>query len=215
MINHSKFRVVHDQGRQLCFVGLGVMSRRIAEEFQSHNAITVSLEDLNSKNSEWFASKQFIVITSDVAFKKNVTAQIDRNNGHYFSLVHKDSEISDQTHIGVGTFVYVYTQTLPNENAFIGNHCFISSHCVIAHDVKIHDFCHLSPQCYINLCDIQEGVVVGVQAKIAGQFNHRISIAPYSNIMMNSMVTKTLEKSATYYNNRLVNRGTSLDHRIL
>ena len=215
MIDHNKFQVLYDQGRQLCFVGLGSMSRQIAEDFKSHNALIVSVEELDSKDSDWFANKKFIVITSDVALKKDAVAKIDRNNGSYFSLIHKNTEVSKQTHIGVGTFVYVYTQTLPNEKAFIGDHCFISSHCVIAHNVVIHHFCHLSPQCYINNCDLLEGAVVGVQAKIAGQVNQRISIAPYCNILMNSVITKNIEKSATYYNNRFVNNGTSLDHRIL
>jgi UDP-3-O-[3-hydroxymyristoyl] glucosamine N-acyltransferase len=211
--DHGRYIVLHDQGKQLCFVGLGSMNTQIAQDFM--NSVTISIEELDHKDKSWFDHKQFIVITADVALKKNAVKKIDNYGGSYFSLVHKQSDISDKAHIGVGTFINLYIQTIPNEPAYIGDHCVIGSHCVIAHRVKIHDFCHISPQCYINNCEVFEGSVIGVQAKVVGQVNEKISIAAYSNIMMNSMITKTISTPATYYNNRLVNRGTSLDHRIL
>lgn len=215
MIDHSKFVVAHDQGKQLCFVGVGGMSRKISEDFAPYHAILIPVENLHDKDKAWFSDKQFIVITSDVALQKRAVEVIDSQQGTYFSLIHKSTEISQQTRIGVGTYVNVYASTLPNEHAFIGNHCTIGSYVCLANQVVIHDFCHISPQCYINQCELYEGVVVGVQTKIAGQVNQKISIAPYSNIMMNSMITKSISRPATYFNNRYVNQHTSLDHRIL
>ena len=215
MIDHNKFVVAHDQGKQLCFVGLGGMSRKIAEDFAQHHAILVSVENLADKNSTWFDDKQFIVITSDVALQKKAVELIDSHKGNYFSLINKNTELSQQTRIGVGTFINVYASTLPNEYAYIGNHCTIGSYVCIANQVVIHDFCHVSPQCYINQCELYEGTVIGVQGKIAGQVNEKISIAPYSNIMMNSMISKTISRSGTYFNNRRVSDSTSLEDRIL
>lgn len=215
MVTHNKFNLFNDQDKQLCFVSLSSLSRQIAEEFKEYHASNIAVEDLPADDASWYEDKQFIVVTSDVSLKKKAVAYIEQNQGTFFSVIHKNSEISHKTHIGHGTFVYAYTQTLPNEVAVIGNHCCIGSHVVVGHNVIMHDHCHISPQCYISNCVLNEGVVVGVQSRIMGQFNSKISVASYCNIFMNSTVTKNIEKSATYYNNKLVNHFTSLDHRIL
>ena len=44
--DHGRYIVLHDQGKQLCFVGHGSMNTQIAQDFL--NSVTISIEELQS-----------------------------------------------------------------------------------------------------------------------------------------------------------------------
>jgi UDP-3-O-[3-hydroxymyristoyl] glucosamine N-acyltransferase len=209
----SGFRTLHDQGRQLCFVGLGNMSRLIQKEFPG--SLAVSLEDLDQQSQSWVDSKQFIAITSDVALKQKIVASVEQRNGAFFSLVHELNRISPTTKIGKGCYVDCYNQSLPNDNVEIGNHCLISSFIMLGHHVKIRDFCHISAYCFLNNCELGQGTVVGVSSRIVGKVNQTLQIADYCNILIGSTVTKSINISGTYFHDRKSLSAGSLEHRTL
>ncbi len=209
----SGFRVLYDQGRQLCFVGLGNMSRLIQKEFPG--SLIASLEDLDQQSQSWFDSKQFIAITSDVALKQKIVASVDQHNGAFFSLVHELNRISPTTKIGKGCYVDCYNQSLPNDDVEIGNHCLISSFIMLGHHVKIKDFCHVSAYCFLSNCELGQGTVVGVSSRIVGKVNQTLQIADYCNILIGSTVTKSINISGTYFHDRKSLSAGSLEHRTL
>lgn len=209
----SGFQILHDQGRQLCFVGLGNMSRLIQKEFP--DSVTVSLEDLDQQSQSWFDSKQFIAITSDVALKQKIVASVLQRNGSFFSLVHEQNRISPTTKIGKGCYVDCYNQSLPNDDVEIGNHCLISSFIMLGHHVKIRDFCHVSAYCFLSNCELGQGTVVGVSSRIVGKVNQILQIADYCNILIGSTVTKSINISGTYFHDRKSLSAGSLEHRTL
>lgn len=207
------FRILHDQGRQLCFVGLGNMSRLIQKEFSGSTLI--SLEDLEKQSPSWFNNHQFIVITSDVALKQRIVAQVTDRGGVFFSLVHDLNRIATSTKIGRGCYVDCYNQSLPNDDVEIGNHCLISSFIMLGHHVKIGDFCHVSAYCFLSNCELGQGTVVGVSSRIVGKVNQTLEIADYCNILIGSTVTKSINSSGTYYHDRKSLSAGSLEHRTL
>lgn len=209
----SGFRILHDQGRQLCFVGLGNMSQLIQQEFP--DSLLVSLEDLDQQSQSWFDSKQFIAITSDVALKQKIVAKVEQRNGAFFSLVHELNRISPTTKIGKGCYVDCYNQSLPNDDVEIGNHCLISSFIMLGHHVKIKDFCHVSAYCFLSNCELGQGTVVGVSSRIVGKVNQTLQIADYCNILIGSTVTKSINISGTYFHDRKSLSAGSLEHRTL
>jgi UDP-3-O-[3-hydroxymyristoyl] glucosamine N-acyltransferase len=209
----SGFQILHDQGQQLCFVGLGNMSRLIQKEFPG--SLAVSLEDLDQQSQSWFDSKQFIAIASDVVLKQKIVASVEQRNGAFFSLVHELNRISPTTKIGKGCYVDCYNQSLPNDDVEIGNHCLISSFIMLGHHVKIRDFCHISAYCFLSNCELGQGTVVGVSSRIVGKVNQTLQIADYCNILIGSTVTKSINISGTYFHDRKSLSAGSLEHRTL
>jgi len=212
-MHQSGFRILHDQGRQLCFVGLGNMSRLIQKEFLG--SMLISLEDLDQQSQQWFENKQFIAITSDVALKQKIVDKINAAGGVFFSLVHEQNRISPTTEIGRGCYVDCYNQSLPNDDVKIGDHCLISSFIMLGHHVKINDFCHVSAYCFLSNCELGQGTVVGVSSRIVGKVNQTLQIADYCNILIGSTVTKSINNSGTYYHDRKSLSAGSLEHRTL
>jgi len=209
----SRFQILHDQGRQLCFIGLGNMSRLIQTEFP--DSLAISLEELDQQSQSWFDSKQFIAITSDVALKEKIVTSVNQRNCSFFSLVHELNRISPATKIGKGCYVDCYNQSLPNDDVEIGNHCLISSFIMLGHHVKIKDFCHVSAYCFLSNCELGQGTVVGVSSRIVGKVNQTLQIADYCNILIGSTVTKSINISGTYFHDRKSLSAGSLEHRTL
>ena len=207
------FRILHNQGQQLCFVGLGNMSRLIQKEFAGSTLI--SLEDLEKQSPSWFDSHQFIAITSDVALKQRIVTQVTERGGAFFSLVHELNRIPPSTKIGRGCYVDCYNQSLPNDDVEIGDHCLISSFIMLGHHVKIKNFCHVSAYCFLSNCELGLGTVVGVSSRIVGKVNQTLQIADYCNILIGSTVTKSINSSGTYYHDRKSLSAGSLEHRTL
>jgi UDP-3-O-[3-hydroxymyristoyl] glucosamine N-acyltransferase len=209
----SGFQILHDNGQQLCFVGLGNMCRLIQKEFPA--SLLISLEDLDQQSQSWFDSKQFIAITSDVALKQKIVASINQRNGSFFSLVHELNSLSPATKIGRGCYVDCYNRSLPNQDVEIGNHCLMISFIMLGHHVKIKDFCHVSAHCFLGDCELGQGTVVGVSCRIVGQIKQTLEIADYCNILTGSTVTKSINISGTYFHNKRSSLVGSLEHRIL
>ena len=96
----------------------------------------------------------------------------------------------------------------------IGNHCLLYG-CVFSHAVVVEDYCVIAPNTYIAFYTVGEGVHIGVGSSIIGRLNKSNYIASYSNITAHSRVSKDLEVTGTYINNRLLNSEGSLDRHIL
>ena len=212
-MSESGFKLMHDQGRPLCFVGFGTLSSLIQHDFP--RSASISLEDLVQQPNSYFDNNQFIVITSDVAFKQKAVAEVSSRGGVFFSLVHENNRICPSLESGRGCFLDCYNQSLPHDDVKIGDHCFVSSFIMLGHRVRINDFCHISAHCFLSWCELGQGTVVGVASKIVGDKKQNVQIADYCNIIMGSTVTKSISTRGTYYDNRRSLPTGSLEHRIL
>jgi hypothetical protein len=57
--------------------------------------------------------------------------------------------------------------------------------------------------------------VIGTRSSVLGNYQTMINIAPYTNLLAGSTVSKNIDQPGTYLGNRLCSRSTSLEQRIL
>lgn len=214
MAGQNLFSILHDAARPLCFVGHSSLSQEIVSDIK-HDRVCVqhSLEELETKSREWFDKHQFIVLSSDVAFKQQVVAFLQQQQAHFFSIIGKNNVVNHDTVIGRGTYIYNFNDLLFRGN-YIGNHCIVVAYCHFSHGVHIGDYSHISSYTYLNNCEIGTGSIIGIRSSVVG-FSSKISIADNTNLMLGSVVTKNLPDTGTYFGNRRINDKSSLQQRIL
>lgn len=214
-----KYNIVHDLGRPLCFVGHSTLNKSIYFELsKTRESILITIEELDGKDQSWYDTYQFIVSTSDVAFKETIVQQLNNYNVHFFSIVHNSNVFFDSTVIGHGTFISAHNATMPTDHVVIGNHVVIGTHCLFGHECVIDDFAHISSYGYLGCCHIHRGSIIGLRTSIIASVQHTgkvIHIPEYTNIMVDSRITESLTEPGTYAGNRRVNAFTSREVRIL
>ena len=214
-----KYNILHDTGKPLCFVGHSTLNKSIYSELsRAREAQLINIEELEDKDQTWYDQYQFIVSTSDVAFKETIVQQLNSYKVDFFSIVHNSNVFFDSTIIGRGTFISAYNATMPTDHVVIGNHVIIGTHCLFGHECVIEDFTHVSSYGYLGCCHIHRGSIIGLRTSIIASVQHIggiIHIPEYSNIMVDSRITESLKESGTYAGNRRVNNFTSREVRIL
>ena len=209
------YKILHDNGNLLCFVGHSMMSRstyNIVKEYRDTEIC--SHEDLDNKDSAWFQQRQFIVISSDVAGKIITIKRLEQHGVHFFSAVNQFNTISPTTIIGHGTYIGGFN-SFDVDDIKIGNHVVICSHNTFGHDCCVGDFCHISHYSFFNQSNIGTGTVVGTQVLMCPPKNSSIEIAKYCNITSNSRITSSIIQSGTYHSRRLISPNDSRIERIL
>lgn len=210
------WNILYDQGKDLCFVGDTGLNRQCMDMLFDRRCETVTTEELEEKNQEWFDNRQFISVTGDIIVKEKAVNVVSKKNGHFFSLVGKNNAIHPKTKIGVGSFINEYNDLLGE--SIIGDHVIVSCFCQFGREVTIENFCHISSYVYINNCHISKGVAMGLRSCVLGpKFTETDTkhIIDYCNLMANSVVTKNIDKPGTYFGNRFVNGMTRHEYRII
>jgi acetyltransferase-like isoleucine patch superfamily enzyme len=180
----------------------------------SRPAELVTWEYALTKSQEWFDARQFHAAISNTGFKKQVVESIAEFSPDYFSIIGSSSFIDSGVKIGKN--VYIYGLNVVNSGDIsVGNHTIITTQTVISHGTIIGDFVYVSPFVYTCFCTIGDGVAIGHRSSIIGSNNAPISVANWTNLITNSIVTKNIIKSATYYNNRVLTKENSLEKCIL
>ena len=67
---------------------------------------------------------------------------------------------------------------------------------------------------FIVFCTLGVGSYVAAKANFLGKTNDPIETTGYCNYLIGSTVTKNINLSGTYYNNRQVDNKSSLDKKI-
>lgn len=207
--------ILHDIGRPLCFVGSSVLSRHMMKLLVGQRTVvTYSLEHLEQQSKDWLSQYQYIILSSDLVFKMRAVEFLQQHDAHFFSMIHDSSlSLNSDVKIGQGTLVSSWVDMLCGEIS-IGDHCVLSSYIQFGHYVTLEDFTHISAYCFLNNCRIGRGTVVGLRSSIMNRTD-TTHIPPYTNLMMNSVVTDSLPTTGTYLGKKRVNSDTSLQHRIL
>lgn len=210
------FNILHDNGKPLCFVGVGNMSKSIYSFFHDHNnSIIIGYEEVEQQSTEWLQQYQFIVITSDVALKMKMVDQLTKQGVHFFSLLHKYNAVSPSFKCGKGTLVCAFN-SMDVGDIVVDDHVIVCTHNTFGHDLHIHDFCHVGHHSFLNHANIGQGSVLGINVDILpSEMNQTIVIPEYCNIMSYSMITNSLPDSGTYYKTKKVSPDTSLTKRML
>lgn len=214
-LKNISYQILRDHNKPLAFVGNTYFNAMLHKYFsaQGKDSTLLSVENAQTMNQEWFDSHQFICVSSNVATKRMVVDGIAKFKPDYFSIVGSNNLFLNLP-IGEGSYIE-HNTTAMWEGCSVGNHCTILSYNQIAHDVTINDFCHISGYSFLSYCEIGRGNCMALRTNILGDLKQPISTADNCNFMINSVVTKDVTETGTYFGNRRVKDDTSLNYDIL
>lgn len=207
------YRILYDNGNTLCFVGNSQNSKSMYAMLEQHRECELqTVEYIVAQDNNWREQRQFIVVSSDVGFKRWAVDQLGEI--HYFSMVHQYCSIAPTTHIGHGTYIGGFN-SLDVNDIFIGNHCLVGTHNTFGHYCTLGDFSHLGHWSFFSNCTIGSGTVAGLKTFIFGVDNNLVTTADNCNFITDSRVNQPITKPGTYYGTRWLNDETSITKRIL
>lgn len=210
-----EYDVMYDCGKIMCFVGNSYPHQVFLDIFQSKRPTeVVSYEDILDKDPVWFQQRQFMSVLSDRPMQIKIVRELEKHNVDWFSLIGTTSCVAPDAHIGKNVHLAHYSYVYFG-GSHIGDHCSITTHCALSHGVKLDEFCFISPFCYLCFCELGKGVVVGHRSSVFGRDGDPIKIAEFSNLLMESRVNMSLDRTGTYHGHRLQNNISSLDKKIL
>jgi UDP-3-O-[3-hydroxymyristoyl] glucosamine N-acyltransferase len=181
---------------------------------ESRSSELVTWEEALTKDQTWFDSRQFHAAISNTGFKKQVIESVAGFSPEYFSIVGESSFIDPGAKIGKNVYIYGLN-VLNSADISVGDHTIITTQTVISHGTTIGNFSYVSPFVYTCFCNIGHGVAIGHRSSILGSNKSTISIADWTNLTTNSIVTKNITVPATYYGNRMLSKENSLEKCIL
>ena len=206
------FDVIYDNGKILCFVGIGFTNTTLSHFFGSQRSTELwKFEDI-PLDPAWYQQRQFMVSSSNLGFKKQTVQHISALGGEFFSVVAGDNHIGYDVKIGRGSVVKDYNTLL--DGATVGNHTTITHYVTMSHESSIGDYCHIGPYTYTVYSDIGSLNYVGIRSSFLGNANKNITVVDGCNFIIGSQVTKAVLDSGTYHGNRRLDQRGSLDHRI-
>ena len=210
-----EFNILHDTNKPLCFIGTSYMNQQFYNHFKkSRPAELITWEDALTKSQEWFDARQFHAALSHTGFKKQVVESIAVFFPDYFSVIELSSVIDPSVKIGKNVYIHGLN-FFTSGDIVIGDHTTITTHTVISHATTIGSFSYVCPFVYTCFCTIGDGVAIGHRSSIIGSTDTPISVANWTNLITNSIVTKNITVPATYYGNRFLSKENSLEKCIL
>lgn len=210
------FEIFYNHHKPLVFVGTTGLNKQLAESLDQP-VVVISLEEAKKKNKNWIDDHQFMCVTGDYNLKKQVTDYLSSYNASYFSMIGKNNLITPDIKIGKNTFINNYNDLL-GAPLTIGDHVIISCFCQLGRDVIIKDYCHISSYVYVNNCHVGEGTALGTRASVLGpklSDNDTKHIAPMCNFLANSVITKNITETGTYFGNKRSNKLSREQYRII
>lgn len=195
------YRILHDLGLPFCFIGTTYQNQTLYSYLRNNRPCeNVSLENVCQQDQTWFDKRQFMAVTTSVAFKKQIVESLNSRQINWVSAVSENTHIGYHVKIGRNTYINHFNSIY--DDVEIGDHCTISNFLSLSHCVKIKDYCHVSPHCYLCFTTLDQGVCVGVRSTFAGTPQEPICVAPWSNFMLGSNVTRSITVSGTYAGRR-------------
>lgn len=204
------FDILHDLGRDLCFVGDTYHNEILSRYFGKFRKVQhVSFEEAVNQSQQWIQQHQFMCAVSNIKFKKMVVEEISSLGGEFFSAVSTSSMIGNHVQVGKNTLINHFNTIY--DDTYIGNNCTLTNFLSISHEVRIDDFCHISPYVYLCFCEVMKGCYIGMRSSVFGYPENRITISEYINMLADSRLMQSLEISGTYHGRRLTDNRNSLE----
>lgn len=208
------YLLLHSDDRPLCFIGDTFHNHALYHHFKDQRLCKMSsLEEVETQSQHWIDDHQFMCAVTNVSFKKTVADRLANKTISWFSACSDTTVLQHGVAIGRNTLINHFNVVYAD--AKIGDHVTISNYVQISHDVVVGDYCHISPYCYFCFTELGKGVCVGLRSSFPGKPGKTIHIDDWTNFYMESRITESVSPSGTYSGNRLINRNTSLDTKIL
>ena len=195
--------------KALNIIGYGGHSKVVIDVAKSNNYINFNcyvdddyeIFDSTSNNHKISKIDNYESITNDtiIAIGSNITRKklsLSLNFSKFITLIHPSAIISDNVFIDLGTIIMAGVVIQPGTK--IGKHCIINTGSCIDHDVIIHDYVHVAPNCSIaGGVIIEEGTFLGIGSVIINY----ITIGSWDIIGAGSVVIKNLISNITAVGN--------------
>jgi NDP-sugar pyrophosphorylase family protein len=208
-----QYSIIHDHELPLCFIGNTFHNHTLYNYFKNLRPCEhLSLEQVAEKDQDWINSRQFMGVVTSISFKKQIADTLADKNIKWFSVVTANSHIGHNVKIGFNTFINNFNVVY--DDVVIGDHCTLTNHLAISHCVVIGDFCHISPFSYLCFTTLNDGVCTGIRGTFPGKPDNQLTIAAWSNFMLDSTVTESITVSGTYSGKRKQSDETSLTLKI-
>lgn len=208
------YNTLHDQKKIITLVGNTFMNRTLFEYFRQQRPVEqVSLEDAVSRDEGWFLDRQFFCGANNIDFKKIVADKLSKKNASWISVISTKSDLSPDAQIGGNVFVNHFTVIL--DDAKIGDHCTVAPHAMLSHGVEVGPCSHIAPYCYLCFSRLGQGSCLGLRSTFTAKKHSPIQIADWCNFYVDSRVTASIDKSGTYFGQRLIGNANSLELNIL
>jgi hypothetical protein len=205
-----EYRIYHDHGKPLCFVGRTFHNKTLHRYFSNLRAChTITVEDLEHQDSSWAQQYQFFCGVSNIAFKMRVKQAIDNVQAHCFSVIGNSTALGHNVQIGHSTLILNFNSIY--DDAVIGDFCTVTNYVSISHDVTVNDFCHISPYSYFCFSEIGQGCYTGLRTSVFGYPETPIKVIAYTNLLADSRITASIDRPGTYYGRRIRDTKTSLE----
>lgn len=207
------FDLLHDLGKDLCFVGDTYHNEMLFSYFNPRRtSVHLRLEEVLEKSNTWIEQHQFMCSVSNIGFKKLVYDKVTAIGGNFFSAVSTSSMIGHNVHIGKNTLVNHFNTIY--DDTYIGNNCTLTNFITVSHEVKINDFCHIGPYTYFCFCKVNEGCFVGIRSSVFGYPENKIDMPAYTNLLADSRLMDSLEHNGTYSGRRLTDTRNSMEFHL-
>jgi acetyltransferase-like isoleucine patch superfamily enzyme len=197
-----RYDILHSLGKNKVIVGRTAYNDSLARYL---NCEIYSIEDCQSQGSAWLEDCEFLCATSNILFKKQISTQLQVD---WFSMIGSSSVVESADNIGRNVFVGDFNYLAAS--CFINDHCTVSYHCDLNHEVNVGKFCHIGPQCVLAHATFQGECFLGINCCVFAYPKNPISICRDVNLVMDSRVLRSIEKSGTYHGNRRIDgRGSN------
>lgn len=204
-----EYKILHDRELPLCFIGKTYHNQTLFTYFKGKRECeSVTLEEAQQQNKEWFTKRQFMSCGTGQAFKKYIVDSLKEFELSWFSVISTNTQLGHDVEIGYNTFINNFNVIYDKAN--IGNHCVITNFVCLSHSVSMEDFCHIGPYSYLCFTKLGKGVYLGARSSFIGNEQNKINIADWCNFMVDSTVTGDITESGTYYGKRKYSNETSL-----
>lgn len=209
-----EYQILHDRSLPMAFIGDTFHNHTLYDYFQSRRSCEhISLEQALERDDDWYYSTQIMAAVTNVGFKRQLAESLRQRPTQWFSVVSTNTVLHHRVKVGHNTLINSYNVFY--DDCKIGDHCTLTNYVMLSHEVSIGDMCHISPFTYLCYTELKSGVVVGVRSSFPGKPNDPITIAPWTNILMDSRVTQSISDTGTYYGNRRQSNDSSIDVKIL
>lgn len=204
------FNIMHDHGKDLCFVGDTYHNEILCRYFgRVRSVVKMRLEQVLQQSPQWIDQHQFFCAVSNVSFSIKVADAIAGIGGDFFSVYSDSAMIGDNVQIGKNTLINHFN-VIYNDNS-IGSHCTLANYISVSHDVNIGDYGHVSSYTYLCFCDIEPGCYLGLRSSVFGYPDNRIRIPQFTNLLADSRLMQSLPESGTFQGRRKTDTRSSLE----
>ena len=208
-----KFKVIHDSNRILCFIGSSYANVTLKNYFDQYRDCEIyRIEEIENNSQDWFNTRQFFTASSDILLKKKIAEILEQHHCDCFSVIADSNHIGFNVSIGKSTYISDFNTLL--DNTVVGDFVLITHNVVLSHEVEINDFCHIGPGGYFLFAKIGKGSYIAAKSNFLGKSSEHIRTADYCNDLIGSTITKNILYPGTYYNNRCVEKLTSIERKI-